>query len=99
MTQEQYEKMYNWVYEEIHHNRDSYSRSKIIAMIMHKAGKLVNENNDIHDVTNRYLIEYLNKGGACRQTYIDAINKEAAHKAFFIYNDGTITSITDICRL
>ena len=50
-------------------------------------------------VTNRYLIEYLNKGGACRQTYIEAINKEAAHKAFFIYNDGTIKSITDICHL
>ncbi len=56
MTKEQYEEMYNWVYEEIHHNRDSYSRSKIIAMIMHKAGKLVNENNDIHDVTNCYCL-------------------------------------------
>ena len=50
-------------------------------------------------VTNRYLVEYLNKGGACRQTYVEAINKEVAHKAFFIYNDGTITSITDICHL
>jgi hypothetical protein len=50
-------------------------------------------------VTSRYLIEYLNKGGACRQTYIEAINKETAHKAFFIYNDGTITSITDIRHL
>ena len=50
-------------------------------------------------VTNRYLVEYLNKGGACRQTYVDAINKDSAHKAFFIYNDGTITSITDICNL
>ena len=50
-------------------------------------------------VTNRYLVEYLNKGGACRQTYVEAINKESAHKAFFIYNDGTITSITDICHL
>lgn len=57
------------------------------------------EQLSIDIVTNRYLIEYLNKGGACRQTYIDAINKEAAHKAFFIYNDGTITSITDICHL
>lgn len=51
MTQEQYEKLYNWVYEEIHHNRDSYSRSKIIEMIMHRAEELVNENNDIHDVS------------------------------------------------
>ena len=42
------------------------------------------EQLSIDIVTNRYLIEYLNKGGACRQTYIDAINKEAAHKAFFI---------------
>ena len=50
MTQEQYEKLYNWVYEEIHHNRDSYSRSKIIEMIMDKAEKLVNKTNDIHDV-------------------------------------------------
>lgn len=50
-------------------------------------------------VTNRYLVEYLNKGGACRQTYVEAINKEVVHKAFFIYNDGTITSITDICNL
>ena len=51
MTQEQYEELYNWVYEEIHHNRDSYSRSKIIEMIMDKAEKLVNKANDIHDVS------------------------------------------------
>lgn len=50
MTQEQYEELYNWVYEEIHHNRDIYSRSKIIEMIMDKAEKLVNKTNDIHDV-------------------------------------------------
>jgi len=53
----------------------------------------------IQNVTNsynRYLIEYKNKGGACRQTYVDAIDKDAAHKAFFVYNDGTIISITDI---
>jgi len=50
MTQEQYEEMYNWVYEEIHHNRDSYSRSKIIEMIMHRVEELVNKTNDIHDV-------------------------------------------------
>ncbi len=50
MTQKQYEELYNWVYEEIHHNRDSYSRSKIIEMIMDKAEKLVNKTNDIHDV-------------------------------------------------
>jgi len=50
----------------------------------------------INIVYNRYLIKYLNKGGSCRQTYIEAINKEAAHEAFFIYNDGTITSITNI---
>lgn len=52
MTQEQYEELYNWVYEEIHHNRDSYSRSKIIEMIMDKTEKLVNKTNDIHDVSN-----------------------------------------------
>ena len=52
MTQEQYEKLYNWVYEEIHHNRDSYSRSKIIEMIMHRAEELVNKTNDIHDVSH-----------------------------------------------
>lgn len=50
MTQEQYEELYNWVYEEIHHNRDSYSRSKIIEMIMDKVEKLVNKTNDIHNV-------------------------------------------------
>jgi len=54
MTQEQYEEMYNWVYEEIHHNRDSYSRSKIIEMIMDKAEKLVNKTNDIHDVSKSF---------------------------------------------
>ena len=48
------------------------------------------------DVINRYLVEYLNKGGACRQTYVEAINEEVAKKAVFIYNDGTITSVTDI---
>lgn len=50
-------------------------------------------------VSNRYLVEYLNKGGANRQTYIEAINEEAARKGFFIYNDGTILSITDIRHL
>ncbi len=51
MIQKQYEELYNWVYEEIHHNRDSYSRSKIIEMIMDRAEKLVNKTNDIHDVS------------------------------------------------
>jgi len=43
---------------------------------------------------NRYLIEYLNKGGHQRQTYVEAIDEESARKGFFIYNDGTITSIS-----
>ena len=53
----------------------------------------------ISDVSNRYLVEYLNKGGANRQTYIEAINEDAARKGFFIFNDGTILSITDIRHL
>jgi hypothetical protein len=48
---------------------------------------------------NRYLVEYLNKGGACRQTYIEAVNEDVARTAFFVYNDGTITSITNIENL
>jgi hypothetical protein len=50
-------------------------------------------------VINRYLVEYLNKGGDCRQTYVEAINEEVAKKAFFVYNDGTITSVTYIRHL
>lgn len=53
----------------------------------------------ISDVSNRYLVEYLNKGGANRQTYIEAINEDAARNGFFIFNDGTILSITDIRHL
>jgi hypothetical protein len=53
----------------------------------------------ISDISNRYLVEYLNKGGANRQTYIEAINEDAARNGFFIYNDGTILSITDIRHL
>lgn len=53
----------------------------------------------ISDVSNRYLVEYLNKGGANRQTYIEAINEDAARKGFFIFNDGTILSITDMRHL
>ena len=68
MTQEQYEELYNWVYEEIHHNRDSYSRSKIIEMIMDKTEKLVNKTNDIHNVSDSFTANDV------QRAYYDGLN-------------------------
>ena len=64
-----------------------------------KVSDMAEEKLRVSDVSNRYLVEYLNKGGANRQTYIEAINEDAARKGFFIFNDGTILSITDIRHL
>ena len=64
-----------------------------------KVSDMAEEKLCVSDVSNRYLVEYLNKGGANRQTYIEAINEDAARKGFFIFNDGTILSITDIRHL
>ncbi len=72
MTQEQYEELYNWVYEEIHHNRDSYSRSKIIEMTMAKTEKSVNKTNDIHIVSSSLRIEDFHIGFEYLQYEMDS---------------------------
>ena len=51
MTREEFEILDEWVFINVKHNRDSYSRAKIIEMIMHRAEELVNENNGIHDIS------------------------------------------------
>jgi len=52
MTREEFETLDEWVFINVKHNRDNYSRAKIIEMIMHRAEELVNKTNDIHDVSN-----------------------------------------------
>jgi len=59
MTKKQYEELNNWVYEEIHHNRDYYSRSNIIATIIYKVEELVNKTNDIHNVSKSFTAEQI----------------------------------------
>jgi hypothetical protein len=54
---------------------------------------------NIDDVSERFLVEYKNDSGACRQKYIDAINKDDAWNKFKITNGSEITSITNIRQL
>ena len=55
MTREEFNILDEWVFAEVKHNRDNYSRAKIIELIMERAEKLVNENDSLHLVSDTKL--------------------------------------------
>ena len=88
MTKKQYEELNNWVYEEIHHNRDYYSRSNIIATIMDKVEELVNKTNDIHDVSQQSeLLEAYDEFAETEHDWFIGTEKETKDK-FLASNCG-----------
>lgn len=52
MTREEFNILDEWVFAEVKHNRDNYSRAKIIELIMERAEELVNENDSLHIVSH-----------------------------------------------
>jgi transposase-like protein len=52
MTREEFNILDEWVFAEVKHNRDNYSRAKIIELIMERAEELVNENDSLHLVSH-----------------------------------------------
>ncbi len=50
----------------------------------------------IHDVTNRYLVEYNNEWGANRQTYVEAISSDEARKIFYETHQSATICYTQV---
>ena len=55
MTREEFNILDEWVFAEVKHNRDHYSRTKIIELIMERAEELINENDSLHLVSDTKL--------------------------------------------
>jgi len=62
MKREEFNILDEWVFAEVKHNRDNYSRAKIIELIMKRAEELVNENDSLHLVSHQreLLLAYEN---------------------------------------
>ena len=101
MTREEFEILDSWVYTKIKMNRDYYSRAKIIEMIMERAEELVNENDSLHLVSERYFkIEFTNVWGSFKEAIVKATNKNTAYAEFKMKHGDqvNIIAVNDYAR-
>ena len=86
MTREEFNILDEWVFAEVKHNRDNYSRAKIIELIMKRVEELVNENDSLH------LVSKCEPINSCDDEVIDkAIKNNLTMK----FSDGTLRRYHD----